>query len=80
MSTCRRAAVFLSSIFVNPSTLPSALEAVFEINPISHVVDASRGLMYGDVVAGEVLLVLAEAAVLTAVFVPLTAHLYRSRS
>ncbi|MGZ6590030.1 MAG: hypothetical protein ACXVHB_33700 [Solirubrobacteraceae bacterium] len=80
MSTCRRAAVFLSNIFVNPSTLPSALEAFFEINPISHVVDASRGLMYCDVVAGEVLLVLAEAAVLTAVFVPLTAHLYRSRS
>lgn len=36
--------------------------------------------MYGDVVAGEVLLVLAEAAVLTAVFVPLTAHLHCSRS
>jgi hypothetical protein len=33
-----------------------------------------------DVVAGEVLLVLAEAAVLTAVFVLLTAHLYRSGS
>jgi ABC-2 type transport system permease protein len=48
-------------IFVNPSTLPSALGAFFEIHPLSHVVDASRGLMYGDVVAAEVLLVFAEA-------------------
>jgi hypothetical protein len=51
---------------VDPSTLPSGLEAFVEINPISHVVDASRGLVYGDVAAGDVLLVLAEAAVLTA--------------
>jgi ABC-2 type transport system permease protein len=77
---CRRAAVVLSKIFVNPSTLPSALGAFFEITPLSHVVDASRGLMYGDVVAAEVLLVFAEAGVLTAVFVPLAAHLYRSPS
>lgn len=71
--------IFLSNIFVDPSTLPSALEAFVDVNPISHVVDASRGLMYGDADAGEILLVLAEAAVLTAVFVPLTTKLYRSR-
>lgn len=72
--------IFLSNIFVEPATLPSGLEAFVNVNPISHVVDASRGLMYGDVAAGDVLLVLAEAAVLTAVFVPLTTRLYRSRS
>lgn len=71
--------IFLSNIFVEPSTLPSALEAFVEINPISHVVDASRGLMNGDATAGEIGLVLAEAAVLTAVFVPITTRLYRSR-
>lgn len=71
--------IFLSNIFVEPSTLPSALEAFVDVNPISHVVDASRGLMHGNAKAGEIGLVLAEAAVLTAVFVPLTTRLYRSR-
>ena len=70
--------IFLSNIFVEPETLPSALEWFVGVNPISHVVDASRGLMYGDAASGDVLLVLAEAAVLTAVFVPLTTRLYRS--
>ena len=72
--------IFLSNIFVEPSTLPSALEWFVGVNPISHLVDASRGLMYGEAVAGDILLVLAEAAVLTAVFVPVTTKLYRSRS
>ena len=72
--------IFLSNIFVEPSTLPSALEWFVGINPVSHLVDASRGLMYGDAAAGDVLLVIAEAAVLTAIFVPLTTKLYRSRS
>lgn len=72
--------IFLSNIFVEPSTLPSALEWFVGVNPVSHLVDASRGLMYGEAVAGDILLVIAEAAVLTAVFVPLTTKLYRSRS
>ncbi len=33
---------FLSNVFVDPRTLPSALEAFVEVNPISHVVTASR--------------------------------------
>lgn len=72
--------IFLSNIFVEPSTLPSALEAFVDVNPISHVVDATRGLMDGDATAGEILLVLGETAVLTAIFVPLTTRLYRRRS
>ncbi|WP_354698068.1 Daunorubicin/doxorubicin resistance ABC transporter permease protein DrrB [Paraconexibacter sp. AEG42_29] len=69
--------VFLSNVFVETSTLPSALEAFVDVNPISHVVTAVRGLMEGDVAAGDLGLVLAEAAALTAVFAPLTARLYR---
>ncbi|MFA9270752.1 MAG: ABC transporter permease [Baekduiaceae bacterium] len=71
--------IFLSNIFVEPSTLPSGLEAFVNVNPISHLVDATRGLMEGDPSGGDIGLVLAEAAVLTAVFVPLTTRLYRSR-
>jgi ABC-2 type transport system permease protein len=71
---------FLSNVFVPPSTLPAALEAFVEANPISHLVNASRGLMAGTATAGEVGIVLLAAAVLTAVFAPLTTHLYRTRS
>lgn len=69
--------VFLSNIFVAPSTLPSVLEAFVDVNPISHLVTATRGLMGGDADGGDILLVLGEAAALTAVFVPLTTWRYR---
>ena len=70
---------FLSNAFVPPETLPSGLEAFVEINPISFVVTANRGLMDGTAEAGDILLVLATAAILTAVFVPLTSWLYRKK-
>jgi len=70
---------FLSNVFVEPETLPSALEWFVDVNPISHLVTASRGLMAGDADGGEILLVLATAFVLTAVFAPLTTRLYRKR-
>jgi ABC-2 type transport system permease protein len=71
---------FLSNVFVEPATLPSALEAFVDVNPISILADASRGLMEGDAEAGDIGIVLATAAALTAVFAPLTTRLYRSRS
>src|SRR5688500_4880257 len=71
---------FLSNVFVEPETLPSALEAFVNVNPISILADASRGLMAGDLDAGDLGIVLGTAAVLTAVFMPLTTHLYRTRS
>ena len=71
--------VFLSNTFVEPSTLPSALEAFVNANPISHLVTATRDLMDGGAAAGDILLVLGEAALITAIFAPLTVRLYRSR-
>jgi ABC-2 type transport system permease protein len=70
---------FLSNVFVDPETLPSALEAFVGVNPISILVTATRGLMEGDADAGDVGIVLATAAALTAVFAPITARLYRFR-
>jgi ABC-2 type transport system permease protein len=69
--------VFLSNIFVDPSTLPGWLETFVGVNPISHLVTAVRGLMQGGASVGELALVVGEAAVLTAVFAPLTVRLYR---
>ena len=68
---------FLSNVFVEPETLPSGLEAFVNVNPISILATASRGLMEGDAAAGDIAIVLATAAALTAIFAPLTTRLYR---
>jgi ABC-2 type transport system permease protein len=60
--------------------LPRVLEAFVDVNPISILATASRGLMEGTAEAGHIAIVLATAAALTAVFAPLTTRLYRSRS
>jgi ABC-2 type transport system permease protein len=70
---------FLSNVFVEPETLPAGLEAFVNVNPISILADASRGLMQGNVDGGDIAVVLGVAALLTAVFVPLTNRLYRTR-
>jgi ABC-2 type transport system permease protein len=70
---------FLSNVFVDPETLPSALKAFVDANPISSLVTASRGLMAGDPVGGDIAVALATAAGLTAIFGPLTTRLYRTR-
>lgn len=71
---------FLSNVFVEPETLPSGLEAFVDANPVSILADASRGLMAGDVAGSDVLIVVGTAIALTAIFAPITARLYRSRS
>jgi ABC-2 type transport system permease protein len=72
--------LFISNAFVPPETLPSAIEAFVDVNPFSHLVTAARGLMDGNAEMGDIFLVLGEAAVLTAVFAPLTMRLYRTRA
>ena len=71
---------FLSNAFVPPETLPKGLETFVDVNPISQLVTAARGLMNGTVTTGEIGIVLAAATALTIVFAPLTMHLYRSRA
>lgn len=70
---------FLSNVFIDPRTLPGGLEAFVNVNPISTLATASRGLMEGGANGSDILIVLATAAVLTAVFAPLTTRLYRTR-
>jgi ABC-2 type transport system permease protein len=68
---------FLSNVFVDPATLPSVLRAFVDVNPISLLATASRGLMDGTAQAGDIAVVLAVAVGLTAVFAPLTVRLYQ---
>jgi ABC-2 type transport system permease protein len=69
--------VLVSNVFVEPSTLPAVLQGVVDMNPISHLTTAVRGLLSGDPAAKDILLVLAEATVITAIFAPLTWRQYR---
>ncbi len=71
---------FMSNVFVEPDTMPSWLQAFADVNPMSHLATAERGLMQGTVTAGQVLWVLGASAVLTGLFAPVTTRLYRNRS
>ena len=71
---------FASNIFVNPATMPEALQRFVEINPVSHLVTAVRGLMAGQPDSGEILWVLVASVILTAVLGPITMRLYSTRS
>lgn len=70
---------FLSNVFVDPATMPAWLRTIAEINPMTHLSTAERGLMGGTATAGQVLWVLAAAVALTGVFAPATTRLYRRR-
>ncbi len=70
---------FLSNVFVEPSTMPGWLRTFVEVNPITHLVAAVRGLMQGAPDAGEITWVLVSAAVLVAVFGGLTMRLYNRK-
>lgn len=69
--------VFASNIMVDPATMPDWLRSFVEINPVSLMTTAMRGLMGGGATAGQILLALAAPIMLTLVLAPLTLRLYR---
>ncbi|MFF4808754.1 ABC transporter permease [Micromonospora chersina] len=71
---------FASNVFVDPRTMPGWLRAFVEVNPVSLLVDAVRGLMHGTAQPGQIGGVLIAAGLLVAVFGPLTMRLYRTRT
>jgi ABC-2 type transport system permease protein len=70
---------FASNVFVQPQTMPGWLRTFVDVNPISHLVTAERGLMHGTATAGEVGWVLLASAALVAVFAPITMRLHRNK-
>ena len=68
-----------SNVFVEPDTMPGWLQAIADVNPISHLVTTTRDLMKGAATAGQIGGVLAAALALTAVFAPLALRLYQSK-
>jgi ABC-2 type transport system permease protein len=62
---------------VEPATMPGWLRAFVEVNPVSAMATAIRGLMSGTATVGEVCLALVAPVLLTAVLAPVTLWLYR---
>ena len=72
--------VFASNIFVEPDTMPGWMQTVASWNPVSHLVDAIRGLMMGGPVAQPVTYTLIWIAVFVVVFAPLSLIAYNRRA
>lgn len=62
---------FVSNVFVPTETMPGWLQVIVEINPVSLLAEAARGLLAGEAVARPVLASLAWAAGIALVFAPL---------
>jgi daunorubicin/doxorubicin transport system permease protein len=69
--------VFASNIMVDPATMPGWLRAFVEVNPISLMTTAIRGLMGGGAAAADIGLALVAPAALTLLLAPVTLWLYR---
>ncbi|MBX3577137.1 MAG: ABC transporter permease [Rhizobiaceae bacterium] len=71
--------VFASNIMVDPQTMPGWLRGFVDVNPVTLMTTAMRGLMAGTATLTEVLLALLAPALLTAVLAPVTLWLYLRR-
>jgi daunorubicin/doxorubicin transport system permease protein len=68
---------FASNIFVNLSTMPAWLQEVVGRNPVTHLANASRGLMHGQPVGADVAWVLVASAAIVLVASPIAMRMYR---
>jgi ABC-2 type transport system permease protein len=68
---------FLSNAFVPVSTLPGWLAAFVKVNPVSHLVSATRDLANHDMITAEVGWTLLAGLAVIAVFAPLSVRSYR---
>lgn len=71
---------FLSNAFVPTDTLPAWLRWFTEVNPVSHLITAVRDLVNHGTVGGDLWLSLLGAAVVVAVFAPLTVRAYMRKA
>ena len=67
---------FASNIFVGLETMPSWLQAVVRHNPVTHLANASRGLMHATPAMSDVLWVLGGSAAIVLVAAPIALRMY----
>ncbi|MFD6164811.1 ABC transporter permease [Oerskovia sp. NPDC060287] len=71
---------FLSNAFVQPDTMPGWLQGFVNVNPVSHLVTAVRELTNNGVLGSDAVISLVGAAVIVAVFAPLTVRAYMRKA
>ena len=71
---------FGSNVFVPAATMPWWLQGFVEVNPVSKLSDAVRGLLTGGPVAGPATAAIVASAVIVAIFAPLAVALYQRRT
>ncbi|MFJ6208698.1 ABC transporter permease [Lysinibacillus sp. NPDC092081] len=71
---------FLSNAFVPAETLPNFLQWFVKINPISHLVTAVRELSNSGAIGWDLSASLIGAAIVVAIFAPLTVRAYMRRT
>jgi ABC transporter DrrB family efflux protein len=70
---------FASSAFASPETMPGWLQAFVKVNPVTSVIDATRGLMLGGPVAEPLIDSVIWMAIITTIFASLAIGRYRRR-
>ncbi|AIQ64520.1 GntR family transcriptional regulator [Paenibacillus stellifer] len=71
---------FVSNAFVPVDTMPHWLQWFVKINPISHLVSAVRELLNNGTVGSDLVYTLIGAAVIVAIFAPITVRAYMRRA
>ncbi|WP_433724270.1 ABC transporter permease [Actinoplanes sp. CA-051413] len=70
---------FASNVFVGTSTLPGWMQGFVDVNPLTHLVGAVRGLFLGSPIGNHVWWTLAWCAGFVVVFMPLALRAYRKK-
>lgn len=71
---------FASAAFVPTQSMPYALRLFAENQPVTHVIEAVRGLVVGSSTGNHVYWALTWCAAIVALSIPLAAHLFRKRA
>lgn len=70
---------FASNVFVGTATLPGWMQGFVDVNPLTHLVGAVRGLFLGTPLGNHVWWTLAWCAGFVVVFMPLALRAYRKK-
>ncbi|WP_067933928.1 ABC transporter permease [Alicyclobacillus kakegawensis] len=71
---------FVSNAYVPVKTMPNWLQWVAKVNPISHLISAVRNLTNDGTIGGDFGISLIGAAIIVAIFAPLTVRAYMRRT
>lgn len=71
---------FLSNAFVPTKTLPHIMHILVDINPVSHIINASRSMLNQGIWSSQTWIVLLSGILVVAIFAPLTVYVYNRKN